>query len=107
MKATDFAIVALATWRLCHLLVYEDGPWDVVKLLRFELGVVEQAPVNGPPRRSAETVLGKLLLCPLCLSVWIAPVVGGSWFVRLTRPLIVALAISGASSLLELEVTRK
>jgi hypothetical protein len=108
MRATEFAIVALATWRLSHLLVYEDGPNDLVAKLRGSLGVVERERANGPPLHTAETTIGKLFTCPLCLSVWVAPVFSLAWLtLPAARPVIEALAVSGASSLLEIEVSRR
>ena len=48
--------VALATWRVCHLLVEEDGPADLVVRLRMRLG---------------DSVLGRAMDCFYCLSLWI------------------------------------
>lgn len=53
----SFVLGALATWRVTHLLVHEDGPWDAVLRLRGALG-------NG--------FWGHLLDCFYCLSIWIA-----------------------------------
>lgn len=50
-----FVVAALATWRLTHLLVLEDGPFDLLVRLRVVLGRA-----------------GRLLDCFFCLSVWIA-----------------------------------
>ena len=76
----------LATWRVSHLIAYEDGPFDAIVRLRA---------------RAGDGVVGKLMDCPYCLSLWIAaplalllagePVAWG----------IAWLAISGGSSLLE------
>ena len=77
----------LATWRVSHLIAYEDGPFDVIVRLR---------------RRAGDGVLGKLMDCPYCLSLWIAAPLAlllarepGAWGVAW-------LAISGGSSLLEI-----
>ncbi len=76
----------LATWRVAHLIAHEDGPWDVIVRLR---------------RRAGDGMLGKLMDCPYCLSLWIAaplaPLLAGTpgaWCVAW-------LAISGGASLLE------
>jgi hypothetical protein len=50
-------IGVLCVWRLTHLLSAEDGPWDL--LVRFR-------------RIFGDGVLGKLLDCFYCLSLWIA-----------------------------------
>lgn len=52
-----FALAVLAAWRVSHLLAQEDGPGGIVARLRSRLG-------NG--------VLGNLLDCFLCVSVWVA-----------------------------------
>ena len=76
----------LATWRVSHLIAHEDGPFDMIVRLR---------------RRAGDSVLGKLMDCPYCLSLWIAAPLAlllartpGAWCVAW-------LAISGGSSLLE------
>ena len=50
-------LVVLATWRVTHLLAFEDGPGDVVATLRQRLG-------NG--------FFGKLMDCFYCMSLWVA-----------------------------------
>lgn len=90
-SALRFAIAALATWRVTHLLAEEDGPADVVVRARERLG---------------DTVLGELMDCFACLSVWVAVpagryVVCSSW--RGAVP--VTLALSGAACLLEHELS--
>jgi hypothetical protein len=52
-----FALGALATWRVAHLIAEEDGPADVVVRLR---------------RRAGDSQLGAAMDCLYCLSVWIA-----------------------------------
>jgi len=52
-----FFLSLLATWRIAHLLAYEDGPWDVLVRLRARLG-------DGP--------LGRLVDCFQCVSLWVA-----------------------------------
>jgi uncharacterized protein DUF1360 len=81
-----FFLAALATWRLCHLLVKEDGPGDVVVRLRQRLG---------------DSIYGRLVDCFGCLSVWIA--IPLAFFVS-EGPLnlvVTWLALSGAAFLLE------
>jgi len=52
-----FVVVVLATRRVTHLLACEDGPADGIVRIRARLG---------------RTVLGKLIDCFNCLSLWIA-----------------------------------
>jgi hypothetical protein len=50
-----FVVAALATWRLTHLLAFEDGPFALVARVRAAAGRA-----------------GRLFDCFYCLSVWIA-----------------------------------
>jgi len=86
-----FALAALATWRVTHLVAEEDGPADVVVRLRA---------------RAGSSWVGSLMDCFGCLSLWVAaPFCVG--VVRDRRALPVAwLALSGAACLLE-QATRE
>jgi hypothetical protein len=80
------SLAALAVWRVSHLLAHEDGPWDVLARLRGSLG---------------QTVLGDLMDCFYCLSIWsaflLALLVASGW----KDILLATLALSGAACLLE------
>jgi Protein of unknown function (DUF1360) len=81
-----FTLAVLATWRLAHLVVYEDGPGDVVVHLRARAGL---------------GWAGKVMDCFYCTSVWAAvPLAAGVAGRRRLYPLTV-LAVSGAACLLE------
>ena len=79
-------IAILATWRLCHLVASEDGPFEIIAWLRQVAG---------------EGQVGRLMDCPYCLSLWLAApfaaVLTDSW--REGIPLW--LAISGGACLVE------
>jgi hypothetical protein len=79
-------LAVLATWRVSHLIVAEDGPWDIVVRLR---------------RRAGPGVLGRLMDCFYCTSLWIA----APFALVVTRELaawvILWLAVSGGACLLE------
>lgn len=81
-----FALAALATWRVTHLIAAEDGPWDLVLKLRSKLGA---------------SLLGTWMDCFQCLSLWIA----APFALAVTRSaptwLLAWLALSGAACLLE------
>lgn len=80
------ALAILATWRVTHLLANEDGPGDLVVRLRAALG-----------RR----LLGALMDCFNCLSLWIA---APAALLAARSPagwLVGWLAISGGACLLE------
>jgi hypothetical protein len=85
-RATDFAVAALATWRVTHLLAREDGPADAVVRFRARLG---------------DGVAGRAMDCFQCLSIWVAA--PAALFVARERRELVPtwLALSGAACLLE------
>ncbi|HET7435693.1 MAG TPA: hypothetical protein VFN10_13375 [Thermoanaerobaculia bacterium] len=80
------ALAVLAVWRVTHLIVAEDGPWDVFRLLR---------------RATAAVRLERLASCFYCASVWIAVpfalLLGRDW-----RSLVITIpALSGGAILAE------
>jgi hypothetical protein len=79
-------VASLVTWRLTHLLQAEDGPWNVIVRLRLLVGT---------------SVIGDLLDCFYCLSIWVALpfacLIGANWKERL----LIWPALSGAATLLE------
>jgi hypothetical protein len=76
----------LGVWRVTHLLQAEDGPWDAMVRLR---------------RLAGGGFWGSLLDCFYCLSLWIAAPF--AWWLGedLKEQLILWLALSGGSILLE------
>jgi len=77
---------ALTTWRATHLLHAEDGPWNVVVRLRAAAGT---------------GLLGEMMDCFYCLSLWfalpVALLIGTGWLDRL----LLWPALSAAAILLE------
>ena len=82
----QFALAALAAWRVTHLLAYEDGPADIVATLRARLG---------------DGLLGELADCFDCLSIWVAAAHVPFVTRRRDRAVVSWLALSGATCLLE------
>ncbi|HEX6745797.1 MAG TPA: DUF1360 domain-containing protein [Longimicrobium sp.] len=82
----EVAVGVLCVWRVTHLLAAEDGPWDAVARLR---------------RAAGHGMLGRLMDCFYCLSLWVAAPVAAlladGW--RAGVPLW--LALSGGAILLE------
>jgi Protein of unknown function (DUF1360) len=79
-------LAVLATWRITHLLANEDGPADLIVRFRARLG---------------NRLIGKLMDCFQCLSLWVALPIA---FLVSRRPLdwlLTWLALSGAACLLE------
>jgi hypothetical protein len=68
MRFYWLVLCVLAVWRITHLCVAEDGPWDVLIRLRSALGF---------------GFWGKLVNCFYCLSLWVAAPIavwqGTSW----------------------------
>ncbi len=82
----SFVLAVLATWRVTHLLASEDGPADLIVGLRRLLG---------------DSLIGRLMDCFYCLSMWIAAP-AAFFLTRSPREWPVTwLAISGAACLLE------
>jgi hypothetical protein len=81
-----FVIVVLATWRLTHLLAKEDGPAYLIVRLRARLG---------------DGLLGQLMDCFKCVSMWVAAPMALLIFQRPFDWMMGWLAISGAVCLLE------
>ena len=82
-KLYEVTLAVLCVWRFTHLFTAEDGPWDLIVRLRSAAG-------SG--------VLGRLIDCFYCLSLWIsipfACSIGGSWRERLLLwPALSAAAI--------------
>ena len=67
MNVTTLAISILATWRIANLLVNEQGPGDLLGLLRDRIGVAydEQSNAYG------KNVIASAFVCIWCLSIWI------------------------------------
>ena len=90
--AARFVVGALATWRVTHLLVEEDGPGDVVVRLRH---------------RAGDSWVGQAMDCFYCLSIWTAAPVAAAVARRPRERLLTWLALSGAACLLEQATSEK
>jgi len=86
-----WAVAALATWRLTHLLANEDGPADIIVRVRIRLG---------------NSVAGSLMDCFNCLSLWIAAPAALYVSQGPVAWVFHWLALSGAACLME-RVTRE
>jgi hypothetical protein len=90
MDAVDFwpklVLATLATWRLTHLLVHEDGPAQLVLRLRLALG---------------HSLWGQMFDCFYCLSLWVAAPLS-LWFGGgLMETALTCFGLSGAACLCE------
>lgn len=87
---TLLVLAALATWRVSHLLVAEDGPGDVLVKVR--------AALDGTP-------LAGVLDCFGCTSLWVGPATAAVALRRgstVVDTLLVGAGLSGAAYLVEL-----
>ena len=86
MTTLYLVLFVLAVWRITHLISKEDGPFDIMYIIRKKAGA---------------GFLGKLMDCFYCTSVWVAlPFglwAGDGW----PEKLLYWVAISGAACLLE------
>jgi len=79
-------VAMLATWRLSHLVAGEDGPFDLMARAR---------------RAAGSGHFGRLLDCPYCLSLWFAAPMAAWLAGEPAGGVMLWLAISGGSCLLE------
>jgi len=87
MKDITWLIIGiLAVWRVTHMLSAEDGPLDIFVHVRRYLG---------------EGILGNLMDCFLCLSVWVAAPAAAIIATDWKEGIFMWLAMSGGAILLE------
>ena len=79
-------VAVLATWRASHLVVAEDGPWDVVVRLR---------------RRAGTGMIGRLMDCFYCTSLWVAAPMALAVAHEATTWVVAWLGLSGGACLME------
>ena len=84
--ALRFVLAVLATWRVTHLLANEDGPFEIIVRARARLG---------------DGLIGGLLDCFYCLSLWIAAPAALFLSTHLHLWAMSWLALSGGACLLE------
>lgn len=82
----SFVLALLATWRVTHLIAREDGPADVLLKLRLRAGT---------------GVIGQLMDCFNCLSLWIAAPFAFLVGRTALETFLSWLALSGGACLLE------
>jgi len=87
-----FVLGILVTWRVTHLLSFEDGPWNVLMRLRDRLG-------HG--------LLARLMDCFYCLSVWVAAPFAFIVGETLKAKLMLWPALSAGAILLERTTARE
>lgn len=102
MSPLEFALLALATWRLSAMLSYERGPANVFVWLRLGLGI--EAGEDGEPLSWDHTqLLPSLFVCVWCLSIWVAALWCLLWLIWPAGALAVAVpfALSAVAVIVE------
>lgn len=88
-------MLGIAAWRLAYMLVYEDGPRDILRWLRRRVGVSDAPMVQvGEPEVRAP-VLAEVFSCIWCMTFWTALLMGLVWWIF--PAIIVIFAIAGAA----------
>lgn len=72
----DFIILSLAIWRISNLLIEESGPYAILELFRYQLGIR----YNEQNVTYATNELAELFTCHFCLSVWLGIFVAISYY---------------------------
>jgi len=99
----ELVLLSLATWRICHMLAREDGPLDIFRALRTWAGAHRSINFGW----QAEGFLGKLIICPLCSSVWISTfLVAAIVAAPVLWPIVWILAVSALASIVHLALER-
>ena len=86
MRFDLFVLAVLAVWRVTHLFHAEDGPFNLLARFRQRVG---------------KNMLGDLLDCFYCLSLWMAAPFAYYLGTKPSEQLLLWLALSGGASLLE------
>jgi hypothetical protein len=86
MRFYRFLLGTLFVWRITHLLSAEDGPWDIVVRLR---------------RAAGQGLLGQMLDCFHCLSLWVSAIVAIFLGKKLGEQILLGPALSAGAILLE------
>lgn len=86
-------ILCAAAWRVTHLLMYEDGPFLVMRRIRAATGVLHSKD-DGKPIAHPE---GNVFACFLCLSIWVSVAMALLLLVPPAWVLLVPFAISGVA----------
>jgi hypothetical protein len=91
-----FTLLTFAVYRASQLLVYDDGPFNLIFKFRVMVGV-HDLDQGGEPK----ALLGKLFACPYCLGLWLA--IPGALVAAgaIDSFIILWLAIAGSQSFLE------
>lgn len=90
-----FVLLTLAVYRLAQLLVYDDGPFDLIFKFRDWIGAYDRNEAG-----EAQSHFGKFFSCVYCVGFWLA--LPAAFVISVsTSSLIWWLAIAGGQAFLE------
>lgn len=94
LSPLDAVVAALATWRISHMLLYENGPFRAIRRARVMLGVTYYD--DGDVVASSKY---EITTCIWCISVWVGAVVGALWLLApmWTYWVVLPLALSACA----------
>lgn len=104
MGRYTFFLLALAVWRISNMLVKEDGPSHIFERMRYRLGVRrDKEDPDITYAKDPDSFFATLLLCPWCLSIWVAGFFVGIFLLsrRLARWLSYIPALSAITCLID------
>lgn len=94
----EIIILALATWRLTSLLVWEDGPFEVFARFRRKCGVR----YDESNMAYGTNWFAKGLICPACASVWFGILWGAGYILWMpTWKVALPFALSAMAIIIE------
>lgn len=101
MTLETLLIIALAAWRVAHLLVNERGLLAIGDIVRLLAGVrsmkVQRPGFNNVPYETTEcqsdNEVGKMLCCIMCTSVWTSGMALALWCIGTGASLSFAEAV--------------
>lgn len=91
-----FVLACFVCFRLAELVTVDDGPGNVLLLMRAKLGAYDRGE-DGQP----ETSLGRAMICPWCVGIWIAAGLAVILFPVGSMIVLWWLAIAGGQALLQ------
>lgn len=75
MTLLQFLILSLATYRISNLLIDESGPFELLDIFRYKIGVRH----NDKNIPYGLNQFAELFTCIYCLSIWIGVVITVSY----------------------------
>ncbi len=93
----ELILIALATWRVSSLLVFEEGPFMLLVKMRSLLGVY----YDEYSKPQGKNVIARALTCVWCSSIWVALGFTVLYFYGLAFWIAMPFALSAAAIIIE------